>query len=552
MNQEPQVVMEAINDAPGRASRGLWPIDWFLIALVGLLIQSVWLLVLKEPSYMDGYYYTTNGQRLADGYGFSELVIWEYLDDPVSFPTPSHTYWMPLPSILAAGGYSILGNFTGSQLFFWILGGLTPLLAYAISHQLNGQRWQGWVAAMFTAAAGYYSPYLSQPTTFAPFAWAGGLGLLAIGLATVFAKPNETESVRPKMNISWRRIGWWLAAGVLAGLAHLTRADGVLLLGVGLIICLLELRSSESRRQVWFGLGSLLLGYLLIMGWWFGRNWLVIGRPLSTVSAQTMFLTNYDDIFAYGRTITAANFFDWGLANIAKSRLDSLWVAVQTMIAIPGLIFLVPFILIAAIRYRRDRYRWLLLRPVFLFAAILLAVLVILFTFPGMRGSLFHSSIALFPWTMALAPAGIGFAVDWAASHLSHWRPERAKRIFSALFVGVAFMITLAVAPRSLGDDVDGEIYHQIADRLSPYAVVMAGDAPKFYFHTSLASLSVPNEPLSIVLDAARRYGVTHLVLDENHPKPLTDLYQASGSRPGVRLLDTYGDIKLYEILPRE
>ena len=51
------------------------------------------------------------GQRLADGFGFTEEVIWQYLDNPGQLPVPSHSYWMPLPSIMAAGGYLISDSF---------------------------------------------------------------------------------------------------------------------------------------------------------------------------------------------------------------------------------------------------------------------------------------------------------------------------------------------------------------------------------------------------------------------------------------------------------
>ncbi|MFZ1400660.1 MAG: hypothetical protein WAS33_27410, partial [Candidatus Promineifilaceae bacterium] len=67
--------------------------DWLWLALIGLLFQAVWAVQMPTPTYMDAYYYTSNGQRLAAGDGFTELVIWQYLDDPAGLPTPSHSYW---------------------------------------------------------------------------------------------------------------------------------------------------------------------------------------------------------------------------------------------------------------------------------------------------------------------------------------------------------------------------------------------------------------------------------------------------------------------------
>jgi hypothetical protein len=39
--------------------------DWLWIALIGLLMQTFWAVQRTHPSYMDAYYYTSNGQRLA-------------------------------------------------------------------------------------------------------------------------------------------------------------------------------------------------------------------------------------------------------------------------------------------------------------------------------------------------------------------------------------------------------------------------------------------------------------------------------------------------------
>ena len=111
--------------------------DLLWIALLGLCVQAFWAWRLQHPSYFDAYYYTTNAQRLAEGHGFTEEIIWQYLDDPQGLPTPSFTYWMPLPALLGAAGYTLTGTFRGAQLPFWLLAGLLPWLGYAISWRLT-------------------------------------------------------------------------------------------------------------------------------------------------------------------------------------------------------------------------------------------------------------------------------------------------------------------------------------------------------------------------------------------------------------------------------
>ena len=78
----------------------------------------------------------------------------------------------------------------------------------------------------------------------------------------------------------------------------------------------------------------------------------------------------------------------------------------------------------------------------------------------------------------------------------------------------------------------------------------MAGNAPALHYYTGLAAISVPNEPVEIVLQAADRYGVTHLMLNENRPQPLDEFYKGEDEHPRVRLIDAFGPVKFYEFLP--
>jgi hypothetical protein len=514
-------------------------VDGLLITLIGLLVQGFWVALIQQPTYMDAYYYTTNGQRLADGHGLTEMIIWQYLDDPAGLPTPSHTYWLPLTSFLAAAGLKITAGYSGARLAFWLLAGLLPLLAYAISRDLSGQRWQGWGAALFTAAAGYYAAFLSQPTTFAPFAWTAGLALWLLGRA------GRLDGTR-----------YWFPAGVLVGLAHLTRADGLLLLVAGLVIWIywaIRLRQRPETERKWRSkalvtLARLVSGYLLVMGGWYIRNWLVIGQPLSAAGTQSLFLTTYDDLFAYGRSFDFNSYLAWGWSNILRSKLDGMWFALQSFVAIPGLIFLAPLIVVGwAVHYRQPASR-ALLRPVMAYTVLLFLSLSLVFTWPGMRGSLFHSSIALWPWSTALAVAGLAALVDWMAARLPHWRPERAKRMFMALFVVVAFALSLAISlPRTRPDDAP-ERYAWVGAQVSESAVVMIGNAPALYYYTGLSALSVPNEPADVVLGAARHYGADYLVLDRNHPIPLLDLYQGQSTHPQIQFQGAYQDLRLFKL----
>jgi hypothetical protein len=515
--------------------------DFLWLALIGLLAQAFWAWRLEHPTYMDAYYYATNGRRLAEGLGYSEMIIWQFLDEPAALPAPSHTYWMPLPSLLAAAGYRLFGDFRGAQIPFWLLAGLLPLVSYTISRHIGGERWQAWTAGLLTAAGGFFAVYWNQPESFAPFAWAGSLCLLCLALAE-----------------ARRRWLYWFLAGVAAGVAHLTRADGLLLLLVGAGFCFRPgvarlLNSSVAPKRPAFSrqtaaLLLLLAGYFLIMGGWLARNEVVLGRPLPGAATQTIFMTTYDDLYAYGRVLTPAAFWQWGWANIVASRQEAVSVAVQTFVVVAGLIFLAPLIGFAWWRLSRRPVCRVWLAPLTVYTLLLFASMSLIFAFPGMRGGLFHSVTAVWPWFMALAAAGLALVIESVAARRPYWNARLARRVYAAMAVLLAFGLTFLVGlTRGTGEREAG-VYRQIGLLLPAGAVVMVGNAPALYYHTGLAAVSVPNEPPHIMLQAARQYSVTYIILDENRPRPLDDFYQALLALPELRLVEQFDDVKIYQV----
>ena len=70
--------------------------------------------------------------------------------------------------------------------------------------------------------------------------------------------------------------------------------------------------------------------------------------------------------------------------------------------------------------------------------------------------------------------------------------------------------------------------------------VVMVGNPPGFYYHTSLSSVVVPNGDVDMLLDVCERYAVNYLVLDSNHPAPLRALYEGRVVSPQLVSVATF------------
>lgn len=71
--------------------------------------------------------------------------------------------------------------------------------------------------------------------------------------------------------------------------------------------------------------------------------------------------------------------------------------------------------------------------------------------------------------------------------------------------------------------------------------IVMVANPPAFYYHAQVAAVVVPNGDVGTLLAVADRYRVTYVVLDQNHPRGLAELYQGL-EVPGLELVATFGD----------
>ena len=238
---------------------------------------------------MDADYYLMGGMQLVEGKGFTEPVLWNYLDDPNGIPHPSHAYWMPLASILSAIGIGLtpFGGFAGGRVMFLILAGFVPPMTAWLAWQLlpergeRSRRGMATLAGILAIFSGFYLSFLTVPDAFAVYMI---LGTLLLGMIHSFENGEGN--------------GKWLVVGMIAGLMHLTRADGFIWLGVVVVGVLWEY---GMRNRHWvLGIGYSVGGYLIVMGPWFVRNLIVFGTPLAPGGARSFWMLNYDELFLLG------------------------------------------------------------------------------------------------------------------------------------------------------------------------------------------------------------------------------------------------------------
>ncbi|MEW5960054.1 MAG: hypothetical protein AB1801_20215, partial [Chloroflexota bacterium] len=287
----------------------------------------------------------------------------------------------------------------------------------------------------------------------------------------------------------------------------------------------------------------LILGYLVVMLPWFIRNWQVIGTILPATGSQTIWLIGYDDLFSYGRDLSPQTFLAQGFGPIWRGRWWALTVNLQTVLAVWGMIFLAPLALSGGWYLRRHA----LVQLSGLYALLLFGVMTLVFAFPGARGGLFHSGAALLPFIYATAVVGLDVAVDWVAARRLHWEAGLAKKVFGASLVVMAvalsgFIYTNRVLKNNAWNSAD-LLYPTLAEWVSshdPHAIVMINNPPAYRYHGGGLSVAVPNEDLTVTLQAARRYSVDYLILEPNHPAPLDQVYAQPLAQPGLDLVKVF------------
>lgn len=519
--------------------------DLLLLYLAGVMITALAASGQAGPGYMDAEYYTVGGIRLAQGHGFSEPFFWNYLDNPSGLPHPSHLYWMPLPSIIATAGLVWSGgvSFAAAQIPFVLLSGLIPVLSALLALRMSGKRRHGWLAGGFATLSGYYLSYQGIPESVVPYLVLGaGFILLA------FSPPAGGK----------KRRGRAVLLGFVAGLMHLSRADGIIWLAAGLVVTAWKgwAEQKHSWKAVLCLCGFAVIGYLVPMSAWYGRNLTLYGSLFTPGSNLMLWLTDYNQTFAYpASTLSPESWLASGVGNILKVRLDALVTNLETTVAVQGLVFLFPLILVGLWRLRsRSEVKfgagmWL----------VTLALMTVAFPFAGPRGGFLHSGAALQALFWAVIPTGLEAFCEIGIK-LRNWKMERALPGFGLVFLILAGLTTAGLYwSRVIGDPdnpkwLNSENEYAAIDLalnelgIKDDEIVMINNPPGFWLITQRQAIVIPDGGVETSLAAAMKYGCDFLVLEENHPEGLNKLYDNPRSFGELTLLQQVGTAQIFQI----
>ena len=263
----------------------------YLLALVARLAVAA---LFPDPAYPDSFYYVDVARQLAAGHGFNVDFIWIFPEvggaipaNPV-LPIASNAHWMPLASIVQVPFIWLLGpTAMASALPFALFGALAAPLAWAIGRDAGAPRFVSIGAGILVAFPALSFVYMAQPDNFSLYQplVAGSLWLAGRGLR---GRPRD-----------------FVLAGLLAGIATLSRNDGVLVLAILVATVLWDrLRTRiasggrpprPARIPLVAAIGSVGL-FVLAVAPWYARQLAVFGQlSPSTSSGRVLFIRDISE-----------------------------------------------------------------------------------------------------------------------------------------------------------------------------------------------------------------------------------------------------------------
>lgn len=514
---------------------------YLVLFLIGLLVPFAISRFQHLPGYMDADYYFAGGVELAKGNGFTEPYLWNYLDDPQGLPHPSHTYWMPLASIVSAFGMWIAGqiSYAAGRFPFILLSACVPLLTATLAFEISRNHMLAITSGLLSIFSLYYAPFMPVPDNYAIF--------MLLGASFLLLAPRKQRWIP-------------VALGALAGLMTLARSDGLLWLGLAGLTVMWKFGTKDDGTKISFSewlmlivpAGLLVLfGYFLVMGGWHYRNMQLFDSFMTPGGGRLLWLQNYNQTFSYpAESITREGFLNAGWGAALDVRLKALGSNFGNTFAAQGGIFLFPFILIGLWQLRKE-FRTQIAVTGWL---ILFFIMTFIFPFAGARGSFFHAGAAFQPMWWVAAPVGLNVVI--AAARRRGMFADNAYTVFQGMLVVLAVLMTYyLVNLRVLGewateDGVYAEVEQMFIDNgINPDVGVIVRNPPGYYISSGRPAIALPYGDESVIQQVAERYGAGLLVLESTGTFDwIQDLYDNPKDTDVFSYLGEVDDAKLYRI----
>ena len=491
---------------------------------LALVVRGLLVWAYPDPGYTDAYYYADAARAVAAGQGFSVDFIWIFAEvggripAEAGLPIPAFGHWMPLATLVQVPFLALFGPVAwASAATFALTGALTAPLTWAIARDAGARPVVAIGAGVLGAIPALTTVFMTQPDNFALFQplVAGALWMTARGLR---------GSARS-----------FVLAGLLAGLATLSRTDGLLVAGVvGLAFTWSCLRPRPERPTItWTAAAASLAAFALVMVPWWARQLAVFGTiSPATASGKVTFIREIGEWDSIATPATLEHLLSMGLGPLLATRVGGLVAALTIFTVLVGAVILVPLMVIGAWRRRRSTD----FGPFFAYAGLLFAFSTIVSAVHVPGGTFIHSAVALAPHAYVLALEGLEALVGRLRRATEPPDIERLLRLSTVGVVGLvavfAWAGTTAVHAgwRSTRDQLVSADAALDAAGAGQTDRVMSIDAAATRYWTGRGGVVLVNDPIATIAEVAAAYDIDWLVLQRGAVTTTTPILD--GDRP--------------------
>ncbi len=484
-----------------------------LVAAVALVARAIVATAVSYPVPEDTAYYVGVARNVLDGHGMVADALWSYQTPPLTLPHPAFEIWLPLPSLVAGLPMALFGaTFRAAQVGAVLVGTLVPVLAWRLAADVATERGLPPVRARVLALGAGLLVAIELPTTIhgglpdstMPFA-ALVLGACLL-MARILAAPRRGRLRDPRL----------VALGVVLGVAALCRNEALwlALTWAGLAWwCVPPADRSRALRLRLIAVPAVVAIAVYLP--WAIRDLVAFGSPLPGQAASNALSVRPSDIFAWHDVPTVARYLAQGPAALVGARVDGFLHNLLDVLVIPG-IPIAPIALVALPRFGGGPA----LRPLLVVSVAIFAATTLLFPVSTQWGTFLHAAGAIHVLLAIVALLALDALVAAVARRRAWTR--------SVAWAGPALLIVGALPLAAVGlvaiADVAGQEQQRYADlgavlaRLDGPAAAgpIIGDHPVWIAESlDVAALGLPDESPPDVLDLARRFGATLVVVTD-------------------------------------
>jgi hypothetical protein len=493
----------------------------FLVALA-VRWYAASLVVFPKPE--DTAYYVDAARNLLAGRGLISDALWSYQTLPLVVPREAFEVWLPLPTFAAVIPMGILGStFAAAQVSSVLIGALVPVLAWRLAADVAEERGLPIGRARTLAVGTGLTAAVSLPLILHSTLPDSTMPFAALTLATGLLITRIRHAYEERAMRRSRPLGQLILLGIVLGLAALTRNEAAWLAIAWVVVAWL-LPISRRDRTVAIAIPAVIA--LAIFSPWMIRDWLAFGSPLPGQALTNALSVNGTDIFAWDDPPTLSRYLAVGPARLLEMRVIGIEHNLFEVLLVPG----APLSYIGLVALP-----WLLrtraLQPLVLVSGVIFLETSLLFPVSTTWGTFLHAAGAIHVLLMISALLALDRLIVAIGRRRGWTRP--VAWLAPALTVSGALLFSAVVLPSFGAGSVSTQRTFEALDRQLELAGVgpsgrmtapVITDAPIWLPYVAGGTgLALPFEPASSVLDLARHFHATTIVVvSRDHPFPAT------------------------------